>query len=89
MLVDAPGTSTLRRNPDTKWRELDLSALVAQQRDILTAAATLVKPGGRLIYATCSLLCSENEDIVDGFLLQHPDFARVPVNDIWHACRFR
>lgn len=84
VLVDAPcsGTGTLRRNPDIKWREIDLPALITQQRNILAAAATLVKPGGRLMYATCSLLRAENEDIVDAFLLQHPDFTHVPVNDI-------
>ncbi|MEZ5657227.1 MAG: RsmB/NOP family class I SAM-dependent RNA methyltransferase [Burkholderiaceae bacterium] len=67
VLVDAPcaGTGTLRRNPDLKWRynEADLQRLAAQQRSILAAAAELVAPGGRLVYATCSLLFEENEAV--------------------------
>jgi 16S rRNA (cytosine967-C5)-methyltransferase len=77
VLVDAPctGSGTLRRNPDMKWRAWDFDALRAQQASILRAAATLVRPGGRLVYATCSLLASENEDIVDAFLTGEPAFA--------------
>jgi 16S rRNA (cytosine967-C5)-methyltransferase len=84
VLVDAPcsGTGTLRRNPDLKWRDVDLAAIVARQRAILDAAATLVKPGGRLVYATCSLLREENEDVVDAFLAGHAEYARAPVNDV-------
>ncbi|MEZ5649662.1 MAG: RsmB/NOP family class I SAM-dependent RNA methyltransferase [Burkholderiaceae bacterium] len=67
VLVDAPcsGTGTLRRNPDLKWRygEDDLKRLAGQQRAILLAAAELVAPGGRLVYATCSLLRDENEAV--------------------------
>lgn len=76
VLVDAPcsGTGTLRRNPDLKWRPLDLDTLVASQRAILAAAAELVKPGGRLVYATCSVLREENEDIVKDFLERNADF---------------
>jgi len=81
VLVDAPctGFGTLRRNPDLKWRqtEADLAELTAKQAAILAAAATLVKPGGRLVYATCSVLPEENGDIVDGFLAAHPGFARI------------
>jgi 16S rRNA (cytosine967-C5)-methyltransferase len=76
VLVDAPcsGTGTLRRNPDLKWRPLDLDALVATQRAILAAAAELVKPGGRLVYATCSVLREENDDVVRDFLERHSEF---------------
>ena len=81
VLVDAPctGFGTLRRNPDLKWRqsETGLAELAAKQRTILNAAATLVKPGGRLVYATCSVLPDENEMIIDAFLAAHPGFAPV------------
>jgi 16S rRNA (cytosine967-C5)-methyltransferase len=78
VLVDAPctGFGTLRRNPDLKWRQTpaDLVELTAKQTRILAAAATLVKPGGRLVYATCSVLPEENDAIVDAFLAAHADF---------------
>jgi 16S rRNA (cytosine967-C5)-methyltransferase len=85
VLVDAPcsGTGTLRRNPDIKWRPVDLGELHAVQRRILDAAATLVKPGGRVVYATCSLLREENEDVVADFLASHPQFAQIPVAEIF------
>jgi len=84
VLVDAPcsGTGTLRRNPDIKWRAMDLAELVAAQKNILAAAAALVKPGGRLVYATCSLLHEENEAIVEDFLARHPEFSPVPAVEI-------
>jgi len=86
VLVDAPcsGCGTLRRNPDLKWRmgEQALAELTAKQRAILTSAARLPKPGGRLVYATCSLLPEENEAVVDGFLEEHPGWRRVPARDI-------
>ena len=79
VLVDAPctGFGTLRRNPDLKWRqsEQDLVELAARQARILESAATLVKPGGRLVYATCSVLPEENDAIVDAFLASHEAFA--------------
>ena len=72
MLVDAPcsGLGTLRRNPDLKWRQSPTSVkeLVVKQANILAAASRLVRPGGRLIYATCSLLSEENEKIAEGFM---------------------
>ncbi|MCC7546245.1 MAG: RsmB/NOP family class I SAM-dependent RNA methyltransferase [Burkholderiales bacterium] len=78
VLVDAPctGLGTLRRNPDLKWRQTpgSVAQLQAKQRSILAAAARLVKPGGVLVYATCSLLREENEEIVDQFLAQAPQF---------------
>ncbi|MET0345426.1 MAG: RsmB/NOP family class I SAM-dependent RNA methyltransferase [Casimicrobiaceae bacterium] len=79
VLVDAPctGFGTLRRNPDLKWRQqpADVVELAAKQARILAGAATLVKPGGRLVYATCSVLPEENDAIVDAFLAAHPQFA--------------
>ena len=81
VLVDAPctGFGTLRRNPDLKWRQPEsaVAELAAKQRAILASAATLVKPGGRLVYATCSVLADENEAIVEAFCRAHPEFAPV------------
>jgi len=78
VLVDAPcsGTGTLRRNPDLKWRqtEAQLTELSDLQRKILDAAAPLVRPGGTLVYATCSLLAQENTFIQQAFSDAHPDF---------------
>ena len=82
VLVDAPcsGFGTLRRNPDLKWRQSaqGIAELSAKQRAILAAAATLVKPGGRLVYATCSFLRMENRDVVADFLAVHPSFKLLP-----------
>jgi len=86
VLVDAPcsGLGTLRRNPDLKWRQRPQSVteMAHKQRVILEAAAGLLKPGGRLVYATCSLLQEENEAVVDGFLSAHPQFAEVHCGEI-------
>lgn len=86
VLVDAPcsGLGTLRRNPDLKWRqtEQDVAELNVKQTNILARAAKLVKNGGRLIYATCSLLKDENEAIAEAFLQAHADFKLVPANEI-------
>lgn len=86
VLVDAPcsGLGTLRRNPDMKWRQTpeSLTELNAKQTSILSSAARLVKPGGRLVYATCSLLDEENEAIVEQFLAGHEDFILVPMKDV-------
>ncbi len=84
VLVDAPcsGLGTLRRNPDLKWRQTPqtIEALRTEQASILAGAARLVKPGGRLVYATCSLLESENEDIARAFTAERErDFVAVPV----------
>ncbi len=78
VLVDAPcsGTGTLRRNPDLKWRmsEQELERVNAIQKSVLDSACRLVKAGGRLVYATCSLLREENQGVVEDFLAHHPDF---------------
>ena len=86
VLVDAPcsGLGTLRRNPDMKWRqrEQDLEELNTKQRSILASAARLVKPGGRLVYATCSLLDEENQAVVNDFLATHTEFSLRPMSEI-------
>jgi 16S rRNA (cytosine967-C5)-methyltransferase len=78
VLVDAPcsGLGTLRRSPELKWRvrESDVDAMARRQSSILDAAARLVKPGGVLVYATCSLLDAENGAVVERFLVEHRDF---------------
>ena len=88
-LVDAPcsGLGTLRRNPDLKWRQTpqDVAELTQKQAAILTAAARLLKPGGRLVYATCSILDEENTAIVDAFLATHPDFHRLSAHEVLAA----
>ena len=88
VLLDAPctGTGTLRRHPDGRWRvsEEDLAALAALQRDLLDSAATLVAPGGLLVYSTCSLEPEENEGQVDAFLARTPGFVREPAPDAVH-----
>jgi 16S rRNA (cytosine967-C5)-methyltransferase len=86
VLVDAPcsGMGTLRRNPDLKWRqtEQDVIELNQKQMNILARAAKLVKAGGRVVYATCSLLREENEGIAEAFLSAHPDFILIPANEV-------
>lgn len=78
VLVDAPcsGLGTLRRNPDLKWRQSPQSVteLAAKQAAILRSSATLLKPGGRLVFATCSILAEENDAVVEDFLASRPDF---------------
>jgi 16S rRNA (cytosine967-C5)-methyltransferase len=86
VLVDAPcsGLGTLRRNPDVKWRQtpVGIEELNVKQASILDSAARMVKFGGRLVYATCSILDEENEGIVEQFLAAHPDFTLVPMSQI-------
>ncbi|MBS0336408.1 MAG: RsmB/NOP family class I SAM-dependent RNA methyltransferase [Proteobacteria bacterium] len=89
VLVDAPcsGFGTLRRNPDLKWRfgEKDVAELVEKQFRILTAAARLPRTGGRLVYATCSVLREEGEEVVEKFLAAHPEYAQVSCAEILRA----
>jgi 16S rRNA (cytosine967-C5)-methyltransferase len=86
VLVDAPcsGMGTLRRNPDVKWRQQleGVAELTEKQISILDGASRLVKFGGRLVYATCSLLNEENDGIAEQFLASHPDFELVPMSKV-------
>ena len=92
VLVDAPcsGLGTLRRNPDLKWRQSPkaLEELQAKQTAILASAARLLKPGGRLVYATCSLLAVENERVAEAFNQTHgSDFEMLPALNALEAAR--
>ena len=92
VLVDAPcsGLGTLRRNPDLKWRQSPKSVqeLQVKQLAILAGAARLLKPGGRLVYATCSLLAAENEAVADGFNASHgADFEVLPVLGVLESAK--
>ncbi|MFT3664646.1 RsmB/NOP family class I SAM-dependent RNA methyltransferase [Piscinibacter sp.] len=89
VLVDAPcsGLGTLRRNPDLKWRQTPqaIEELRAKQGAILASAARLVKPGGRLVYATCSLLREENEAIAQAFGEANTNFRPLPADEVLGA----
>lgn len=86
-LVDVPcsGTGTWRRNPDTRWRNYGPSVeeIIPVQADILERVAGVVKPGGRLVYATCSLLPEENEQQIEKFLGAHPEYELADLQDVW------
>ena len=86
VLVDAPcsGLGTLRRNPDLKWRQglQAVQEMATKQTAILDSAARLVKSGGRLVYATCSVLPQENEEIAAIFSTNHPEFSPLPVGQV-------
>jgi 16S rRNA (cytosine967-C5)-methyltransferase len=86
VLVDAPcsGLGTLRRNPDMKWRQTpeDVDELVAKQASLLSAAARLVKPGGRLVYATCSILDEENRGVAEAFRSGSADFRLISAAEV-------
>jgi 16S rRNA (cytosine967-C5)-methyltransferase len=85
VLVDAPcsGLGTLRRNPDLKWRQSPkaVEEMQAKQKAILNSAVRLLKPGGRLVYATCSLMPAENEVVAQAFAAEHPDVVQVDARE--------
>ncbi len=89
VFIDAPctGSGAWRRRPDSKWRlkPANLAQRQEQQRAVLAAAAPLVKPGGRLVYVTCSVLPEENSDQIAWLQANHPGFAALPWRDSWMA----
>ena len=84
VLLDAPcsGTGTLRRNPEIRYRVTpdDIAQLSRQQRSMLSNAAGVLRPGGLLIYSTCSVEPDENEQVIGNFLAEHPEFGRVDLS---------
>ncbi|MFZ4762063.1 MAG: RsmB/NOP family class I SAM-dependent RNA methyltransferase [Alphaproteobacteria bacterium] len=89
VMVDAPcsGSGTWRRNPDMRWRGLapQLETLYNEQKELLQLAQKLVKPGGRLIYSTCSLFTQENEQQVEALLANNPEFQIIPARQLWYG----
>jgi 16S rRNA (cytosine967-C5)-methyltransferase len=87
MLIDAPcsGTGTLRRNPEIRWRisDDDIRALAAQQKSFLKQAARVLKPGGQLVYSTCSVELDENEAVVQDFVAGNPGFELTKTTRLW------
>ena len=87
LLLDVPcsGSGAWRRNPESKWRlgAEQLARHGTAQSRILRSTAPLVRPGGRLIYATCSILMEENEDQIEGFLAEQPAFEVLPIRQVW------
>lgn len=88
MVVDVPcsGSGTLRRNPDQRWRMsgMGLENLRMEQSSLLEEASRMVKPGGRIVYMTCSVLPQENERVVEYFLEQAgSDWFAVDYKDVW------
>ena len=91
VLVDAPcsGLGTLRRNPEARWRLTpnEVGTFPPRQLGLLVSYAPLVAVGGRLIYATCTVLSDENERVIERFLAERDDFVRMPVKEIWSGAR--
>lgn len=91
VLVDAPcsGLGALRRNPEARWRltQVDVERLPQTQLGIIERALALVAPGGRLIYATCTVLDVENRNVVDRVLQLHPDLELVTAREVWGSER--
>jgi 16S rRNA (cytosine967-C5)-methyltransferase len=91
VLVDAPcsGLGTLRRNPEARWRltSKTVDAYPPDQLSLLITYAPLVAVGGRLIYATCSVLREENDAVVERFLHERRDFIVMPLKEIWGKAR--
>lgn len=91
VLVDAPcsGIGALRRNPEARWRltEADVTALTSIQRRLVERAATLCAPGGRIVYATCTLLACENQDVINAVTAAHPQLRKLPLAEILGAER--
>jgi 16S rRNA (cytosine967-C5)-methyltransferase len=89
VLIDAPcsGSGTWRRKPDAKWRlkPANIPERQAEQAQVLDLGARLVKPGGRLVYVTCSVLPEENADQIAAFLAGHADYALLPYAEAWRA----
>lgn len=87
ILLDAPcsGTGVIRRHPDIKWlrRDTDIAKLAATQKGMLHALWPLLEPGGTLVYATCSILKAEGEDVIKHFLITHADAKHVPIDASW------
>jgi 16S rRNA (cytosine967-C5)-methyltransferase len=91
VLVDAPcsGIGALRRNPEARWRLVpaDLERMPALQLAIARRALDLVEPGGRLIYATCTLLAAENQSVVERLVSERAGLEIVPIKDVWGSAR--
>ena len=91
VVIDAPctGSGTWRRRPEAKWKLTpdQLALRVAEQRDILAAGSRFVRPGGVLVYITCSVLSPENQGQVEAFLAASPAFEAIPGHSLWHAAR--
>lgn len=89
ILLDAPcsGLGVIRRNPESKWRltAKDVTRLAAVQKTLLNNAAASLKTGGTLLYSTCSTSLEENEEVVEEFILQHPEFVLENLNDLFPA----
>ncbi len=89
VFVDAPctGSGVWRRRPDAKWRvkPQNLADRLKDQREALDLGAAMVKPGGRIVYVTCSVLPEENRDQITAFVERHPDFSVIPYRDRWRA----
>jgi 16S rRNA (cytosine967-C5)-methyltransferase len=87
VFADAPcsGSGVWRRRPDAKWRltPAALATRITEQRAVLDLAAPLVRPGGRLVYATCSVLAAENREQTEAFLARHPEFAEADYRSVW------